>query len=192
MICAHCCGTKRLVEIDCPQSCVYLTGAHAPAWEGRETEKRRDARRVLPHMQELSEPQARLFFLTLLGVQAIRARRPDLEDALLEEAVAALRRTVETRTRGVLYEHQAQDARAQGLILELRQIFESKDEAGRAVAPEDRDLLAALSAVDGGLRQTLEERESPTAFLDTTARLVGRMQAGAPAPDTKPPLIVEP
>ena len=117
MICAHCCGTKRLVEIDCPQSCVYLTGAHAPAWEGRETEKRRDARRVLPYMQELSEPQARLFFLTLVGVQAIRARRPDLEDTLLAEAIAALRRTVETRTRGVLYEHQAQDARAQGLIM---------------------------------------------------------------------------
>jgi len=190
MICAHCCGTKRLVEIDCPPTCVYLTGAHAPAWEGRETERRRDARRVLPYIQELSEPQARLFFLALVGVLAIRARRPDLDDALLEKAVETLRRTVETRTRGVLYEHQAEDARAQGLIQDLRQMFESKDEGGRTLAPDDRDLLPALAALATGLKQTLEEREGPTAFLDTTARLVGRMQASAP--DAKQPLIVEP
>jgi hypothetical protein len=37
-ICPHCCGTKRRVEIDCPEDCVYLEGGHAGAWEGRETE----------------------------------------------------------------------------------------------------------------------------------------------------------
>lgn len=190
LICAHCCGTKRLVEIDCPPTCVYLTGAHAPGWEGRETERRRDARRVLPYIQELSESQARLFFLALVGVLAIRARRAELDDALLEKAVATLRRTVETRMRGVLYEHQAEDARAQGLVQDLRQLFESKDEAGRVVAPDDRDLLPALAALESGLKQTLEEHEGATTFLDTTARLVGRMQA--PAPDAKPSLIVEP
>ena len=32
-ICAVCCGTKRLIEIQCPDDCVYLTSAREhPAW----------------------------------------------------------------------------------------------------------------------------------------------------------------
>ena len=82
-ICAHCCGTKRRVEIDCPSDCAYLTGSHAPGWEGRETERRRDARRLAPFVESLSDVQARLLFLALAGIAALRARRRDLDDALL-------------------------------------------------------------------------------------------------------------
>lgn len=189
-ICAHCCGTKRRVEIDCPSDCAYLTGSHASGWEGRETERRRDARRLAPFIQALSDAQARLLFLTLAGITALRARRRDLDDALLFQAVAALKKTVDTRARGVLYDHQAEDARAQGLVLELRQMYEANVEEGREIAPDDRDLLPVLHAVEAAISATLAEREGATAFLDTALRLVGRLDGPPSAPPR--PLIVEP
>jgi hypothetical protein len=185
-----CCGSKRRVEIDCPEDCLYLTGEHAGAWEGRETERRRDARRVLLHAEGLSETQGRLLFLTLVGLTGIRASRRDLDDALALQAVRAMRQTVETRERGVLYEHQAEDARAQALVHELRALFEAKDGEGRSVSPADRDLLAALRGLEAALEASLRE-EGGSLFLDSAARVVGRAQGTTPAPPRRP-LIVEP
>lgn len=191
-ICAHCCGTKRRVEIDCPADCVYLTGEHAHGWEGRETERKRDLRRVAPHIQALSEAQARLFFLTLAGLSGIRSRR-ELDDRLLGQAVAALRKTAETRGRGILYEHPAEDLRAQGLLQELRGLFETREE-GRSVAPDDRDLLAVLGALEASLGATLREEAGATAFLDTAVRLLERVGASPEPsqPSSAKPIILEP
>ena len=189
-ICSQCCGTKRLVEIDCPSECVYLTGAHAPGWEGRAADRERDQRRLGSHVAGLTEKQLHLVLLSLAGINGIRGRRAELEDAILLEAVAALRKTVETRDRGVLYEHPPGDARAQELVRDLTGVFEARDGDGTVHRPSDRDLAAALRGLEGALAATVREGEGPHAFLDTAARLVGRL-GGAPA--TRPrPLIVEP
>jgi hypothetical protein len=189
LICAQCCGTKRRVEIDCPDDCTWL-GGHAGTWEGRETERTRDLRRLAPSLERLSDAQARLFFLSLVGLTGLRAGRRDLGDALLLEAVAALRKTVETREKGILYEHPADDLRAQGLVHELGRLFEAKDEEGALHAPADADLLAVLRALEGALLEVAREGAGPTAFLDTAARLAGRL-AAANRPAARP-LIVEP
>ncbi len=102
----------------------------------------------------------------------------------------ALRKTVETRDRGVLYDHPAGDARAQELVQELSGIFEAQDTEGGLHRPSDRDLAAALRGLEGALAATVGEREGPRTFLDTAARLVGRL-GGAPAARPRP-LIVEP
>ncbi len=189
-ICSQCCGTKRLVEIDCPSDCVYLTGAHAPGWEGRTADRERDQRRLGPHVARLTERQIRLVLLALAGINGIRGRRSELDDTILLEAVVALRKTVETRDRGVLYEHPAGDARAQELVQELSGIFEAQDTEGGLHRPSDRDLAAALRGLEGALTETVGEREGPRTFLNTAARLVGRL-GGAPAARPRP-LIVEP
>jgi len=188
-ICSQCCGTKRRVEIDCPSDCVYLDGAHAGAWNGRSSD--RDARRVGPFLEGLTEAQGRLVLLSLVGLTAMGARRRELDDRLLKEAVAALRKTVETREKGILYEHQAEDARAQGLAHDLALLFEARDDEGRPHAPADRDLTAALSCLERAVEATIREGESARAFLDTAARLAARL---GPPPGTRPKasLIVEP
>lgn len=188
-ICSACCGSKRRVEIDCPADCVWLDGAHAGGWDGRETERRRDARRLGPHVERLSRAQADLFFVALLGLGALRARRREIDDALLSAAVGALRKTVDTRQRGILYDHQAEDLRAQGLVLELRALFEGRDEEGRPVPPPDADLAAVLAALDLALADVRRESAGPTAFLDTAQRLVGSPAPG-PAPERR--LVLEP
>lgn len=190
-ICAACCGAKRRIEIDCPSDCAYLTGEHAPGWGGRETERRRDLRRVAPYLQELSEGQARLFFLSLLGLSGVRARRPETSDERLAQAVSALRKTVETRERGILYEHQAEDLRAQGLVSDLRSLFESKDREGQPVAPDDRDLLPVLTAIERSLAAARQEDAGPHTFLDTAARLAAQFASVPESPNPRP-LVLEP
>jgi len=189
-ICPQCCGSKRRVEIDCPSDCAYLEGAHAGGWDGRETERRRDLRRIAPHVQALEPGQAELFFLALLGIAGLRGRRSDLDDALLLEAVAALRKTTETRQSGILYEHAPGDVRAHGLVSDLRRMFEARGADGASTAPDDRDLLPVLRALEGSLAATVAERDSPTAFLDSALRLAGRSLPPAGAP--RGPLIVAP
>jgi hypothetical protein len=188
-ICSACCGAKRRVEIDCPSDCVWLEGAHAGSWEGRETERRRDARRFAPHLQRLSREQTDLFFLALVGLGAMRTRRRDLDDSLLAAAVGALRKTVETRQKGILYEHPAEDLRAQGLVLELRGLFEARDEREQVVPPDDRDLGPVLAALDDALTEIRRSNEGRTEFLDTARRLVGGPAVSAAAESR---LVLEP
>jgi hypothetical protein len=190
-ICSQCCGAKRRVEIDCPSDCAYLDGAHAGTWEGRTAERDRDARRIGPFLEGLTEAQGRLVLLSLVGVTAIRARRRELNDRLFLEAVRTLRKTVETREKGVLYEHQAADARAQGLVHELADLFEARDEGGRAHAPADRDLGRALERLERAVEAAVGEGGSPGTFLDTAARVAARL---GPPPSARPgpSLIVEP
>ncbi len=190
-ICSQCCGSKRRIEIDCPADCAYLDGAHAGSWEGRAAERDRDARRVGPFLEGLSEAQGRLVLLSLVGLSAIRARRLDLDDRLLLEAVRALRRTVETRERGILYEHQADDARAQGLAHELGELFVARDEGGTVHSPRDADLARALSRLEQAVEATTREGESAHAFLDTATRLAARL-GPPPGARPRPSLIVEP
>jgi hypothetical protein len=188
-ICSQCCGTKRWIEIACPADCAFLVGTHAGRWAGRSAD--RDARRVGPFLEGLSEAQGRLVLLSLVGVTALRARRRELDDRLLLEAVTALRKTVETREKGILYEHPVADPRAQGLAHELAGLFEARDAEGRVHAPADRDLAKALSRLERAIEAAVREDESPHAFLDTATRLAGRL---GPAPGARPgpSLIVEP
>lgn len=190
-ICSQCCGTKRLVEIDCPSDCLYLTGAHAPGWEGRAADRQRDERRLGPYVGELSERQAHLVLIALAGLGALRARHGNLDDTLVREAVVAVRKTAETRERGVLYEHPPGDARADGLVQELAGVFEARGEDGALHRPSDRDLVAALRALEKALTGTIREGEGPHAFLDSAARLVARLGGRSAAPRPRP-LIVEP
>jgi hypothetical protein len=189
-ICPHCCGTKRRVEIACPEDCVYLGGGHAPAWEGRETEKRRDARLVAPHLDGLSEAQGPLLILALSGIAALWSRRRDLDDRLLGQALAALRSTVDTRTKGILYDHAAESIEAQTFVPELRRLFEARDEDGVLASPADADLLPVLRALEAMVSEASREGSGPTAFLETATRLVGRL--GPPGWTAPAPLIVEP
>jgi len=186
-ICAHCCGTKRLVEVDCPTGCVYLDGGHAGTWDGRHSERNRDTQLLAPHVSAFDDTQAQLLLMTLAGIHQIRIRRRDVTDRILLEAVAALRKTFETRQRGVLYEHPAGDLRAQGLLFDLRELFVAKQ---KQASPSDGDVLKVLTAVEGCLVDALAEGGS-SIFLDAASRLAIRF-AGGPRTPVAPSLIVEP
>ena len=180
LICPQCCGSKRLVLIDCPQDCVFLDGG-AAGW-ARETTMRRDAARLHEMIDGLTEAQIRLLFVGLVGVVAVRARHHGLDDARFGSALQALRKTVETRASGLVYEHPPEDPRATALVRDLAGLFEAEDPKGRRAVPADADLLAVLRGLEKGL--TVGGDTSPHSFLDTVVRLVGRR--GAPDPQADP------
>lgn len=189
LICSACCGSKRRVEIDCPEDCVYLTGEHAGEWSGREAGRERDMRRIAPFIERLDATQGQLFLVALVGLSGLRAQRRGLQDALVLDALRAWRKTVETRSKGVLFDHAPDDARAGELLLELRGLFEAKDGAGQTVRPDDKDLLLVLAALEGALEAARRELGAPDLFLETAARIAAGLQRGA-QPQSR--LIVEP
>jgi len=107
-ICAVCCGTKRRVEIRCPETCAYLgnAAAHPPAVVRRQQE--RDVALLLPALERLSEAQRQLFFLTLTLVDRFRGEGLDAAvDADVADAAEALAGTYETAARGLIYDQRA-------------------------------------------------------------------------------------
>jgi hypothetical protein len=183
-ICAQCCGAKRTVEIDCPRDCAYLTGDHARGWEN-EAQRRRDGRRLYVMLQALSETQQQMLFALMLHVASLRATRRDLDDARLAQALTALRRTLETRSHGIFYEHAPDDLRAQALAQELGAYLDTGLDGGPL--GKDGDLAPVVAALADGVGETLREPSGPTAFLDTLTRAIG----GATARPAGSRLIVE-
>jgi hypothetical protein len=192
VICSTCCGTKRHVEVDCPADCRYLTGAHAPSWEGRDDDRRRDLMRIVRHVQELTEDQTALFFYLMAGLVRISARHRDADDAQWEEALAALHKTLDPRESGLIYEHPAEGWRSQALLREMQEAIAPAENEGRPIAPPAL-LGAAVAALHASVAATRAEKGEPHAFLETAARLTAKMASGEPAtPATPARRLIEP
>jgi hypothetical protein len=93
-ICAVCCGTKRLVEIQCPSDCPYLGNAreHPPAAVVRQ--QQRDMGVLAQFMRDFNERQSQLFFL--IATFLARYQPPELQPLIdddVREAAAALAAT---------------------------------------------------------------------------------------------------
>jgi len=178
-ICSVCCGTKRLVEIDCPSDCPHLTVSreHPAAVVRRQQEA--DVAALLPSMGGLTERQHQLFFL----FQSVIAKsKPDglarLIDADVAEATASCAATIETAAKGVLYEHTPASLPAQKLAGELRTLLAQVREHGATVY--DREAAIALRAIERGAR-TLASPGDDTAYLTLMGRLLQVNKAAATA-----------
>ena len=145
------------------------------------TERERDSRRVLPHVQALDEPQRQLFLAMLVSFAEMGRQRRDLDDQRLADALGALRKTVETRVHGVIYEHRPDDARTQALVRELAELIEGRPAADRRPSHSDTDQLAVLKALDATVAGLVAERADPRAFFEMVARLTAGAAPAAAA-----------
>src|SRR5215475_7428184 len=119
-ICAVCCGTKRLTEIQCPEDCVYLSAAREHPAASVKRQQEHDVSILLPTVQGLTERQYQLFFL----FQSLISRHvPDgfarLVDDDVADAAGSVASTLETAARGVIYEHVAKSSVAKRLAGEM-------------------------------------------------------------------------
>jgi hypothetical protein len=183
-ICTICCGTKRLVEIQCPETCSHLATAreHPAAVVKRQQE--RDVAVLLPTISHLTERQHQLFFL----VHSVIARhKPEafsrLVDEDVAEAAAAVAATVETAGRGVLYEHRPATLPAQRLAKDITTMLEEVRARGTRIY--DGEFAITLRAIERGARETRKQSGEDTAYIALVARLlhVRRSQPGADEPD---------
>jgi hypothetical protein len=171
LICSTCCGEKRLVEVDCPSDCAYLTGSHAPAWEGRETERRRDLRTLGPRAGALSEEEAQLFFASLIAIHDLDHKGKAKTDEEVRRALLSLQGTARTRSSGLIYEHSAEDRGAQSIAEDLKAFW-------KGIAEKDpfeiRELPKVLEALLGAILDAEKAGGGPRTFLEMAERLVRR------------------
>lgn len=190
-ICSVCCGTKRLVEINCPDTCVHLSTARANPAAVVRRQQEADLTRLLPTIQGLTERQHQLFFLFH---SVITRHRPDgfarLVDADVAEAAGAVAATLETAAKGVIYEHQTQSTVAQKLAGEFRRLLEEVRKEGAAVY--DHEAAVSLRAIEAGAR-TIGAAGEDNSYLTLLGRLLQVNRAADPeAPPATPGSIILP
>jgi hypothetical protein len=185
-ICTVCCGTKRLVEIACPDTCPHLSAAreHPPAVVKRQQQE--DVALLLPGIRHLTERQYQLFFLFHTG---IARHKPEGFSRLIDDDVAqaagAVAATLETSTRGVIYEHRAQSVTAQRLASELTALLTEIRSQGATV--HDGEVAIVLRAIEEGAKETRRalgaQGDSETAYLSLMGRL---LQVRRATPSSEP------
>ena len=174
-ICAVCCATKRQLEISCPPDCAYLSSARAHPAAAVQRRRERDLRFSLPLIQDLGETEYRLllaFQATILNHSTSALPAPNDDD--IGDAARALASTLETASKGIIYEHQTASLTAQRLAGELRALME---QIGRDGAVKRLDSIAAvvLRRIERGAREARAAfpEGGPRAYLGLLGRMMG-------------------
>lgn len=156
---------------------------------------------LLPTIRHLTERQYQLFFLFH---SAIARHTPDglarLLDADVADAAAAVAATLETASRGVIYEHAAQSLPGQKLARELKAMIEEIRKQGARVF--DHEVAVTLRAIETGARETqkLEAgdlnagdlKAGDTAYLALMRRLLDVQAQATPSPEAPQSSLILP
>ncbi len=146
LICAQCCGEKRVIEIRCPPDCSYLSS-------GQDYHRFKDFIAQLQALESLAERRMILEtsvryerFLEELekGVVEYAADLRSLDDRQIGEAFSALRDTYRTESKGIIYEHVSPNPLVQALAKKLR---ETSEKYRTSVEP-DRPPMGPAQIVD--------------------------------------------
>ena len=178
-ICAVCCATKRLVEIQCTEDCRHLeAGQRHPA----AVVKKRidyDVSLLMTTVGRLSEQQLQLFFLLQSMVLSYKpdglARLVDSDVAL---ATGALAGSLETASKGLIFEEATASIVAEGLRRSMKPAIEEVTKAGGSRA--EREVAGVLRAMERGARhQGGHIPDGETAYLELVERVFGQRTAPA-------------
>jgi hypothetical protein len=173
-----CCGTKRLVQIQCPSDCAWLASAreHPPAVTVRQ--QQRDVGLLVQFMRDFSQRQSQLFLL--INTFLVRYEPADLLsliDADVAEATTALASTFETAARGVIYEHRPASLPAERLTSALKSVLAEAGHGGGSAF--ERDVTVVLRRVAEAVSDARAlEQNNRRAFLDLLGRVIPKT-AGA-------------
>lgn len=188
-ICAVCCGTKRLVQIQCPSDCAYLGSAREHPAAVVVRQQQRDLGLLVQVMRDFSQRQSQLFFLvnTFLLQYEPPALQPLVDDDVAE-AMAALAGTYETASRGVIYEHRPASLPAERLAATLKPVLaEAGNGAGSAF---ERDAAAVLRRVEQAVGEVRAlDQQNRRAFLDLLGRVIMK-ETGADSPNRIKPNVI--
>ncbi len=186
LICAQCCGVKRVLEIDCPESCEYLKA-------GRE----REAEDYTKHIRNMDPAARDRYKRVLTDYQDVIARLEyalsrerilsrDLTDKDVALAIEVLLETYRTEDKGILYEKTSDDLRVESLRMELRKIVESfrnpeGNEAKGIVDPQGARLplggaIDCLEFVRSLAMAYSADHRSASGYVDFLARVIPRTE----------------
>jgi hypothetical protein len=167
-----CCGTKRLVQIQCPTDCTWLASAreHPPAVAVRQ--QQRDVAFLVHALRDFDQRQTQIFFL--VSTFLLEYPAPDLQPLIdhdVAEAVTALAATYETAARGVIYEHRPPSLPAERLMVALKPVLADAGKGGGSAF--ERDVGFVLRRVEEAVRDARGiDAANRRTFLDLLSRVV--------------------
>jgi hypothetical protein len=189
-ICAVCCATKRLVEIPCTDDCRYLDAAHRHPAAVVRRQIDRDLAVLMSSIGRLSEQQLQLFFLLQ---SMILSYQPDgiarLTDTDVGVATGAVASSLESASKGVIFDEAIPSLPAEGLRKAVKPVIEEITKGGGSRA--EREVAIVLRAIERGAKHEGGQiPDGETAYLE----LVGRVFQQRPQQPRSPekPLIVMP
>jgi hypothetical protein len=174
-ICAVCCATKRLVEVQCPAGCLHLTAAreHPAAAVKRQHEV--DLGTLMRKVGRLSEGQMQVFFLIqsyFLRPSHAGAALP--VDAEVADAAGALAATFEAASRGVSSELQATTPGGQRMAAELQGVLSDVGKGGGSRF--EREVAQVLRAVQRGAGAESGDAPDGRRYLELVGRVLRQDQ----------------
>lgn len=193
-----------MVEIACPDDCRYLEAAqrHPAAVIRKQID--RDVTLLMSTLGRVSEQQLQLFFLLQSVVLSYKpeglARVNDADVALATGALAA---SLETASRGVIFEEATASVVAEGLRRALKPVIEEVTKNGGSRA--EREVAIVLRGMERGAKheglapppQAGQDNAADSSYLDLVTRVFQQSplrprREGDPGPDPSKPLIVMP
>ena len=186
MICAQCCGEKRILEIDCPESCPFLQAgrSHEVAVEAARHLRPADPLKQQFQARVLNRFDQEIAHLEYVLAEERRSSR-DLTDKHAAEALDLLLKTYQTEDKGVLYEHTTNNLRVDSLRRALREVIENYRNPQEARQPrlKLRDAIECLEFIRGIVASHMETDPSATGYVDFLARTMPRGKTlDAPGP----------
>jgi hypothetical protein len=183
-ICASCCGEKRVLEIDCPESCEYLK-------MGREREAE-DYGRRLRSLNSTAQERVRKVLMERQDVVAhleyvlSQQRRQSryLTDKEVKQALDILLENYTTEDKGVLYERKSDDLQVESMRRGMRDIIESyrnpegAENRGIVDAKSTRlqlgEAIGCLEFMQSMVSSYMDEKYSSTGYVDFLLRITPR------------------
>lgn len=177
LICAQCCGEKRILEIDCPETCEFLK-------IGRDHEARAQRMRHLwtPDPVQM-EKRHRVFteFEDVLAeieffLAGERHSNRNLTDREAAEATDLLLATLRTEQKGIIYESTSSDLSVESLRRRFKAVVDAhldpKEEKRRRLRVSE--MIECLEVVRAILASHLEAGSASLSYVDFLARHLPR------------------
>jgi hypothetical protein len=192
-ICTVCCATKRLVEISCTQDCRYLESAqrHPAAVIKRQLDA--DVGVLMATLGRLSEQQLQLFFVLQ---STVLSYKPDglarLTDADVALAAGALASSLETASKGLIFEESTGSIVAEGLRRALKSVIDEVTKNGGTRV--QREVALVLRGLERGAKhEGGHVAAGETSYLELAARVFQqRPPSAVGGSGATKPLIVMP
>ncbi len=173
LICAQCCGEKRVLEIDCPESCEFLK-------MGRHKESEQHARHFMTTDPAQVQKRRRLIhelrdFYGRVEMFIADERRSSrsLKDSDLIEALDLVLDSLRTEERGIIFARSSSNLFIDGLRRSLAGLIDSlrnpkEDQSERLRLTDAIDILECIREVAG---HYMNDGSATLGYVDSIARI---------------------
>jgi hypothetical protein len=176
-ICAQCCGEKRVLEIDCPETCDYLK-------VGRDHEARFHRQRHLYTPDPVQYDKRRRVFQeyedVLAEIEVFLAEERHANRSLLDKTVAEaldlLLETLRTEQRGIIYERTSSDPEIESLRRRMKELMDAhlNPSEGKVRRLRVGEVLECLEVIRELVASHLKDDSTSLSYVDFLARLLPR------------------